>query len=40
MKALATSLFLGCYDQWKKIVEKYRLGWTDSDDGAISSKGL
>ena len=41
MKALATlSKFLGCYDQWKKIIEKYQLQWTDSGNGAGFSKGL
>lgn len=41
MKSLATfSKFLGCYDQWKKIVEKYQLRWADSGNGAASSKGL
>jgi hypothetical protein len=42
MKALATlSKFLGCYDRWKKIVEKYQLRWTDNSKGAgPSSKGL
>jgi hypothetical protein len=41
MKALATfSKFLGCYDQWKKIVEKYQLRWADSGNGAGSAKGL
>ena len=34
MKALATlSKFLGCYNQWKKIIEKYQLQWTDSGNG-------
>ena len=41
MKALATlSKFLGCYDQWKKIVDKYQLRWSDSGNGGGYSKGL
>jgi hypothetical protein len=41
MKALATlSKFLGCYDKWKKIVEKYQLKWSNNDFGDEGSKGL
>jgi len=41
MKALATlSKFLGCYDRWKKIVEKFQLRWSDNGNGVGSSKGL
>jgi hypothetical protein len=41
MKALATlSKFLGCYDQWKKIVGNYQLRWSDNGSGGATSKGL
>ena len=42
MKALATlSKFLGWYDRWKKIVERYQLRWSDNGEGTgPSSKGL
>jgi hypothetical protein len=41
MKSLTTlSKFLGCYDEWKKIVEKYQLKWSDSGIGGGSPKGL
>lgn len=41
MKALATlSKFLGCYDEWKTIVGKYQLRWSDSDKRGGSPKGL
>ena len=42
MKALATlSKFLGCYDMWKLIIDKYQLRWSDNGNGAgASSKGL
>jgi len=42
MKALSTlSKFLGCYDEWKKIVEKYQLHWSNNGIGAGGfSKGL
>ncbi len=41
MKALATfSKFLGCYDKWKKIVEKYQLRWAESGNGTGSAQGL
>ncbi|MDN5867150.1 MAG: hypothetical protein L0H55_07105 [Candidatus Nitrosocosmicus sp.] len=42
MKALATlSKFLGCYDVWKVIIEKYQLRWSNNGNGAGgSSKGL
>jgi hypothetical protein len=41
MKALATlSKFLGCYDKWKNIVQNYQLRWSDSSNGAGTSKGL
>ena len=41
MNALATlSKFLGSYDEWKKIVEKNQLSWSDSGSGGGSSKGL
>jgi hypothetical protein len=34
MKALATlSNFLGCYDRWKEIVQKYQLSWYDNGNG-------
>jgi len=41
MKALATlSKFLGCYDNWKKIVEKYQLKWSTNEYADGDSKGL
>jgi hypothetical protein len=42
MKAVATlSKFLGCYDVWKLLIDKYQLRWSDSSNGAgASTKGL
>jgi hypothetical protein len=32
MKALATlSKYLGCYDRWKDIKERYQLKWSNGD---------
>jgi hypothetical protein len=32
MKALATlSKYLGCYDKWKDIIERYQLKWSNGD---------
>jgi integrase len=36
MKALATlSKYLGCYDKWKNIVQRYQLKWSNEDSVQI-----
>ena len=33
MKSLASlSKFMGCYDKWKEIKEKYQLKWSDGNN--------
>jgi hypothetical protein len=32
MKALASlSKYMGCYDKWEEIVQRYQLKWSDSN---------
>jgi hypothetical protein len=36
MKSLATlSKYLGCYDQWKKIIQHYQLKWSYKDNTKV-----
>jgi hypothetical protein len=36
MKSLATlSKYLGCYDQWKKIIQRYQLKWSYKDNTKV-----
>ena len=36
MKSLATlSKYLGCYDQWRKIIQRYQLKWSDKDNTKV-----
>jgi hypothetical protein len=36
MKSLATlSKYLGCYDQWRKIIQGYQLKWSDKDNTEV-----
>jgi hypothetical protein len=36
MKSLATlSKYLGCYDQWKKIIQRYQLKWSNEDNTEV-----
>lgn len=36
MKSLSNlSKFIGCYDKWKEIKERYQLTWTDDNSSDI-----
>ena len=38
MKSLATlSKYLGCYDQWRKIIQRYQLKWSNEDNTEVFS---
>src|SRR5215211_346485 len=41
MKSLAAlSKYLGCYDEWKKIRERFQLKWSDDEDSLQTFKNM